>query len=259
LPKWQGKEETPLLKANFLILLDPPTVDNGNRTPLDYIYLQYNYENSALSESQWFNPYTHLIHAAPPNGLGASAYAFSIDDQASFVSNSGGSLPGGLVIAVGSEGLAEPEPASASYPALLQLFRFRDEPRRQSDHEDNLGEIRDLQPACDNPVPATPQRRHVVRGRSEAADLPVHDFAKGFEQPHVSGHHLESKRPARAIWPFYCATNCTGVDSTVVSCPSGPGILPPKEWCQFINETTDGPAKPPVYSLSTREPLQPSP
>jgi hypothetical protein len=77
-----------------LSVFDLPTVDQGNRTALDYIYLQYNYKNSALSEAQWFNPYTHLIHAAPADGgLAASAYAFSIDDQASFVSNSGGSLP----------------------------------------------------------------------------------------------------------------------------------------------------------------------
>jgi hypothetical protein len=66
--------------------------------------------------------------------------------------------------------------------------------------------------------------------------------------------------PPTPIWPFFCQTNCTGFDPMVVSCPSGTGLVPPGNRCNFTNETTNTSATPaPAYGLAAREPLQPAP
>ena len=72
----------------------PP--DKNGKAPIDYIALQYNYET--LPAKQWFNPYTQFVQgSAADGGLGANAYAFSIDDSASVQNNAGD----GLIFAVG--------------------------------------------------------------------------------------------------------------------------------------------------------------
>ena len=57
-----------------------------------------------------FNPYAQLVHAAPPCvsfGLDSATYAYSIDDQSSFLSQPGV----GLIFAVGGGGgrIAKPD------------------------------------------------------------------------------------------------------------------------------------------------------
>ena len=77
----------------------------------EYCQLRYNYLETEVKNNQkyLFNPYTALIHGnasvGVPNGLGSTAYAFSIDDALSFKSV----VADGLIIAVGGpNGLGNP-------------------------------------------------------------------------------------------------------------------------------------------------------
>ena len=83
--------------------------------PREYIRLEDNFQEvrglSPAKGQQIFNPYAQLVHAAPngkppvPYGLDAATYAYSIDDQSSFLSQPGV----GLIFAVGGEdGLPNP-------------------------------------------------------------------------------------------------------------------------------------------------------
>ena len=243
---------------------DLPTADMppaGSRAPIDYINVQYNYETKAAAPKRWFNPYVRLIHAHPPVGLAASAYAFSIDDQASFVSNSGGSLPGGLIIAVGgSKGLPNPDPLPPPLPPVYKYFSFTvglggaptDTTRWKSyalcsteavpfrlDPTDayNLGvdpAVTKIPPKC--MITLTDSKNNTYR----------------LEVLKATGV------PPGPIWPFYCSPTpskgCTGFDKTVVACPGGAD----NTWCNQISEVTTPPATnvSPVYSLSTPSPKQ---
>jgi hypothetical protein len=97
--------------------------------PREYIRLEDNFQEQrgvppAMGQAI-FNPYAQLIHASPrgtvvplsppvPFGLDAAAYAYSIDDQSSFLSEAGV----GLIFAVGGEtGL--PNPAKHIFPPPL--------------------------------------------------------------------------------------------------------------------------------------------
>jgi hypothetical protein len=83
--------------------------------PREYIRLEDNFQEvrglSPAEGQQIFNPYAQLVHAAPngtppvPYGLDAATYAYSIDDQSSFLSQPGV----GLIFAVGGKnGLPNP-------------------------------------------------------------------------------------------------------------------------------------------------------
>jgi len=85
------------------------------KIPREYIRLQDNFQavrDLSPAEGQTiFNPYAQLVHAAPngtppvPYGLDAATYAYSIDDQSSFLSQPGV----GLIFAVGGkDGLPNP-------------------------------------------------------------------------------------------------------------------------------------------------------
>jgi hypothetical protein len=243
-----------------LSVFDLPTVAEGNRSALDYIYLQYNYKDSALTETQWFNPYTQLIHAAPPDGLGASAYAFSIDDQASFVSNSGGSLPGGLIIAVGGpSGLPNPNPYPPPLPDYYQFFDFAVGLGGTPSMKTTWAKYGICSQDATIPFRPSPTGGYVFGVDPKLQTFPctisLTDSVNNKYQITVA----KAAVPPNPIWPFFCGKNCTGFDSTVVSCPSGSGLVPPAQWCNFTNETTDTAAHPaPIYSLSARAPLQPA-
>jgi hypothetical protein len=83
--------------------------------PREYIRLQDNFQEvrgiPPATGQAIFNPYAQLVHAAPngtppvPYGLDAATYAYSIDDQSSFLSQPGV----GLIFAVGGkDGLPNP-------------------------------------------------------------------------------------------------------------------------------------------------------
>jgi hypothetical protein len=246
-----------------LSVFDLPTVVNGNRAALDYIHLQYNYEDSTLPSTEWFNPYTHLIHAATADGgLDAAAYAFSIDDQASFVSNNGGTLPGGLIIAVGGPtGLQNGTPLPPPAPGYYNYFDFSvglggapnmttkwakygvcsDDATIPFRPSDTGGYVFGVDPKFQK-FPCTISLTDTANNKYQVTVL------QGTAVP--SGSPPDTSK----IWPFYCAKNCSGFDKAVVSCPSGAGIVPPAKWCNNINETTDKTT--PAFGISAPPPLQ---
>jgi hypothetical protein len=92
--------------------------------PREYIRLQDNFQEvrgipPAMGQAI-FNPYAQLVHAAPngtppvPYGLDAATYAYSIDDQSSFLSQPGV----GLIFAVGGE-VGLPNPTKHIFPPPL--------------------------------------------------------------------------------------------------------------------------------------------
>jgi hypothetical protein len=92
--------------------------------PREYIRLSDNFQQvrgtPPATGQAIFNPYAQLVHAAPsgtppvPFGLDAAAYAYSIDDQSSFLS-----YPGvGLIFAVGGE-VGLPNPNKYIFPPPL--------------------------------------------------------------------------------------------------------------------------------------------
>jgi hypothetical protein len=243
---------------------DLPTADMppaGSRAPIDYINLQYNYQTRSAAPKHWFNPYVRFIHADPPVGLAATAYAFSIDDQASFVSNSGGSLPGGLIIAVGGpKGLPNTDPLPPPLPPVYKYFSFtvglggaKTDTTRWKSYalcgmeavpfrlEENDAYNLGVDPA----VTKIPPKCTITLTDSKNNEYQL----KILEATGV---------PPGPIWPFFCSPTpskgCTGFDDKVVSCPGGDA----NTWCKAINETTTPLATnvSPVYSLSTPPPNQ---
>ncbi len=234
---------------------DLPTTDmppSGSRAPIDYINLQYNYQDSSLTKPQWFNPYTQLIHDSPANGgLGASAYAFSIDDHASFLSNSGG----GLIITVGGTlGLPNPNPYPPPTPPVYRYFDFSVDlgaPAAGAPTWANYGICSTTATVPFPPVPAN-------TGYSLGVDPSVQTFPCTVTLTDSNNKKyqikvLKAAVPPKPIWPLF--TQPSGFDPKVVSCPSPAGVVPPAQWCNFSNEVTQPNLKPPVYSLATRVPL----
>jgi hypothetical protein len=232
----------------------------GSRAPIDYINVQYNYQTRSTAPKQWFNPYVRFIHANPPAGLAATAYAFSIDDQASFVSNSGGSLPGGLIIAVGGpKGLPNTDPLPPPLPPVYKYFSFTvalggaetDTTRWKSYSLCGMAAVPfRLDPTDAYNLGVDP----AVTIIPPKCTITLTDSKNNEYQLEV----LQAGVPPNAIWPFFCSPTpskgCSGFDHKVVSCPGGDA----NTWCKAINETTTplAPNVSPVYSLSTPRPDQ---
>lgn len=239
-----------------------PITDNS-RTPIDYMKIQYNYETAGLSRAQWFNPYTKLIHdKVTQGGLEANAYAFSIDDQSSFQSNSGGELPGGLIIDVGgSSGLLNktqvPPPTPPYYPA----FDFSvsvGPPSKGGATWKNYGVCSAV---ADKRLPASGDGAYgfgvdpAIEKISAANPclITLTDSKDRIYQLKI----LKADIPPNPIWPPFQPAPPKFVDSAVVSCPtsSDPKFVPPGQWCNFLNEVANPNVKPRQYSISGRGPL----
>ena len=88
--------------------------------PIDYINLQYNYRT--VTKSQWFNPYAQFIHDKPEHGgLGATPYAFSIDDSLSVQNNAGAGL---ILVVGGPEGLPNRTQVPPPVPLPFPYYTF---------------------------------------------------------------------------------------------------------------------------------------
>jgi hypothetical protein len=241
---------------------DLPTIWGGSKAPIDYVYLQYNYLDRP--RARWFNPYTRLIHAPESEGgLAANAYAFSIDDRSSYQNNSGGSLSGGLIIAVGgANGLVNktqmPPPVPQYYPDFffgLQLGA----PALGATQWAKYGICSDT---ADTPFPPSTNGAYAIGvdpalykiSAANPCKLTLKDTKNRTYQIVVS----QAQIPPKAIWPHFPRPDQKGnFDKTVVSCPNTAGLVPPAQWCNYTNET----AKPkslggPEYTLSVRAPLK---
>jgi hypothetical protein len=240
-----------------------PTVAEGARAPLDYINLQYNYLNRA--KARWFNPYTQLVHA-PQNegGLDANAYAFSIDDHSSFQSNDGGSLPGGLIIAVGgANGLVNGTQMPPPVPEYYRFFYFGvslGAPVAGGAFWEKYG-------ICSNTADTQFPPGKVGEGFTIGIDPAVHKISAG-NPCKITLTDTKNRKyriivrmaqiPPKAIWPaFQVSPDSGNFDKTVVSCPAVAGFVPPDQWCDYLNETAKPKNQPggPIYTLGTRSPL----
>ncbi len=223
----------------------PP--DKNGKAPIDYIALQYNYET--LPAKQWFNPYTQFVHgSAADGGLGANAYAFSIDDSASVQNNAGD----GLIFAVGGAnglpnktqvpppvptyypyydfvvGLGAPAAGGAAWAEYGVCSQTATTPFPNADGGYSIGVNPELYTfPC--PITLTDTKGRIYRIRIKSAQI-----------------------PPKPIWPPFTRT---GFDPNIVVCPTGARIVDPTQWCNFTNEVADPTKTPPFYNLSARGPL----
>jgi len=242
---------------------DPPP---PSRSVIDYFQMQYNYQDLSLNALKWFNPYTQLIHDdVAAGGLSASAYAYSIDDQASFLSNSGGSLPGGLIFAVGGPtGLRNGKPHAPPVPAHYKWFDFSvglGAPAAGAPYwkkygicsntadilfpqESKVGWVFGVDPALtriddQNPCPITlldsaNRKYQFVILRAKAPGITL---------------------PQTAIWPAFEPKAGKNFDPTVVACPAKNGFVPPEKWCNLANEKSQPELSPGFYTIGAPPPL----
>jgi hypothetical protein len=95
---------------------DLPPGQLGN-APINYIALQYNWEQAAITSDRWFNPYTQFIHGI----LNANSYAFSIDDAASVANVAGDGL---IFVIGGKNGLENDTQFPPPLPTYYNWYTF---------------------------------------------------------------------------------------------------------------------------------------
>jgi hypothetical protein len=250
-----GNKELPVVD-------DPPP---DSRSVIDYFQMQYNYQDLPGKKPQWFNPYTQFIHADVANGgLAASAYAFSIDDHASFLSNSGGSLPGGLIFAVGGpNGLVNGRPHAPPVPQFYKWYDFSiglGSPGKKGPFWERYGICSNR---ADTPFPAE-NKGGVVVGIDPA--LTEYPCLITLQDTNKRKYQLKIRRatppgttlPQVPIWPKFEPGPNRNYDTRVVQCPDKDGFVPPGQWCSGVNEVSrpaNDPNQPGFYTIGTPPPL----
>lgn len=228
-----GNEELPVAST-------PPP---ASRALLNYFEMQYNFE-ALNKQANWFNPYTHLVHAdAKDGGLEASAYAFSIDDHASFLSNNGGTTPGGLIFAVGGpEGLANGKQHAPPVPSVYRWYDFSvglGAPDKNGPYWKKYGICSEK---ADTPFP-TEEKGGFVFGIDPArtkinannpCPITLMDTAgRKYQFIIKSAQAPGSTLPQKPIWPAYTPPPGLQYNPDVLECPTKSGFVPPDEWCGY--------------------------
>jgi hypothetical protein len=257
-----GNKELPT--ANDL----PP----GSRSVINYFAMQYNYEtlgDAGKKEKQWFNPYTQLIHdKVKSGGLAASAYAFSIDDHASFLSNSGGTTTGGLIFTVGGpEGLMNGKQHAPPVPSVYQWYDFSiglggpaptgpfwskygictNKANILFPEEEKAGFVLGIDPELESISSKNPCRVTLL----DSAGRKYQILVKTAQAPGVN-------LPQLPIWPAFEPSAGKNFDPDVVGCPSKKGFVAPDQWCDFTNQVSRPATKPKLpgyYTMGARSPL----
>lgn len=232
---------------------------NGSRVPIDYMSVQYNYEDASLEPKKWFNPYTQLVHDSfKAGGLAANAYAFSIDDHSSFQSNDGGKLPGGLIFAIGgANGLPSKKQVPPPTPPFFEYFDFSvnlGSPGRDKPYWASYGICSDT---ADTAFPLGPGKGYGIGvdpaltkiTNAQPCNITLMDSKKRKYRIVI----LKADVPPKPIWPEFKGD---GFDPNVVACPALNGFVAPDDWCKYINETANPNEKPGRYGISTRVPLE---
>lgn len=237
-----------------------PTTDEppaGSRVPIDYMHIQYNYEELPKAPAQWFNPYTQLIHApVKAGGLAANAYAFSIDDHSSFLSNSGGSTPGGLVFAIGGDnGLPNKAQVPPPTPPFYKYFDFVVAIGPPAKNGPTWAKYGICSNTADTLFPGSGDGAYALGIDPSLVRMPCTVTFLDSDNKKYQLKILKAAVPPKQIWPTFKAANGVNFDPAVLSCPSGDGLVAPKNWCSFTNELADPTQKPGIYSISTRGPF----
>jgi hypothetical protein len=120
-PLYPASEEKQCIGGGLADTKVPVGAPTYQQVAEKYCELQYNYldKEIGLPQADVFNPYAQFIHGTgplEPNGLGSTAYAFSIDDELSFRSLS---APGIIIAFGGTNGLDDktksPVPTRTSF------------------------------------------------------------------------------------------------------------------------------------------------
>jgi hypothetical protein len=239
------------------------SVPPASRSVIDYTHqMQYNYKALRNKQSQWFNPYTQLIHdPVASGGLAASAYAFSIDDDVSFLSNSGGTLPGGLILAVGGpNGLQNKVQHAPPVPKPFDWYSFSiglgdpgNGPFWQkygicSDTADTLFPTEERGAWV---IGVDPAITKIDNCKITLQDSANNKYQLNIIQANVPGTDV----PQKAIWKAWDPqTSPSLFDPTVLSCPTGSAT-----WCKHSNEVSKPPPSfgtpiPGFYTIGARKP-----
>lgn len=228
-----------------------PPKDLGN-APINYIALQYNWEQAKVTPDRWFNPYTQFIHGV----LNANSYAFSIDDAAS-VANVAGD---GLIFAIGGKkGLENDTQYPPPLPTYYEWYSFSVSlgsggPGWKSYQLCAPGD----QPANESMFPPVSQSPKSPPGWGMNPVLyhfPCTITLTDNMDTKYQFKILQAGIPPKPIWPPkpMWSPQPPGVfDQNVVSCPDVQPFVKPQDWCAHINEvaTPATPPTPPHYSLS---------
>ena len=218
-------------------------------TPIDYIELQYNY-NTDNVRAQWFNPYTQFIHDPKRGGLGATPYAFSIDDSLSVQNNPGD----GLILVVGGDhGLPNKNQVPPPVPVYDNWYDFvvgLGDPAPT--HAPAWASYQICKTGVITQFPsATPQGWNLGVNPKWTTTFPC---TITLEDTAGKKYEIEVRKagiPPNAIWPpFTPGIAPLNFDPNVISCPSGANA----QWCKNgVNETANPNVKPPfIISLRRR-------
>lgn len=239
-----------------------PDLPEGSYAPaqygnarVNYVTLQYNYNYAMLNSTgaKMFNPYTQLVHGPTAKGfLGASAYAFSVDDLVSLQQR-----PAiGLVLAIGgSRGLpstvrlpANPPTAYNWYTASLNLGSAGSGAVGWKSYglcsDTVTADFPIANPTAiglDPNITPSPCKITLLDTKNKKYQITIKKFSNAGTPPYQ-------------IWPAFTQSGSTHSDSNVVACNSG------DTWCPGVVETatkvTAGQSAPPTFSLATPPPAQ---
>ncbi|MFG1477841.1 hypothetical protein V5F53_04155 [Xanthobacter sp. V4C-4] len=220
--------------------------------PVNYMKLQYDWDQLNAKGGQIFNPYTQLMHGAVDAGfLNTSAYAFSIDDHESFQNHPGT----GLIFAIGgSDGLPNKSKVPSRLPPYYEWYTagltLGDEKggtgwkayglcKEEADtlFPSKTGIMIGLNPGT-TPSPCT---------------ITLLDEKNRKYQVKVLNFSTKGKMPYQ-IWPQFRPSGAVTFDPNVLVCPN-----PNDDWCKYTNEVaqrvdSEKPNKAPTFTLSTRAP-----
>ncbi len=241
-----------------------PTVAGGFRDTIDYINLQYNYQTRPAA--RWFNPFTRLVHGPESEGnLDSNAYAFSIDDHSSFLNNSGGSVPGGLIIAVGGpKGLVNGNKMPPPIPEYHQLWDFAVSLGAASPNGPQWDKYGICSDTADTPFPppGRDDKTGQLFGYVIGVDAVVHrTYPCKITLSDTKGRKYRLRvdkagLPPAPIWPAFKPDSNSSFDKAVIACPGVAGFVPPQQWCNFTNEVAVPKQQGgPQYELGLRSPL----
>jgi hypothetical protein len=267
-----------------------PNVDlSTGAIPKEYISLQDNYQiirgQGPYTGQQLFNPYAQLIHSwknstnpnipSLPYGLESAAYAYSIDDQSSFLSAGGLGLivdVGGSTALPNKTPYAPPPPFNPSTDIQINLGGTQNQDRPNWVNYSGCGGPNDV-PNLSLNSPAVTQNP----GGGYTIWVPTANINPPFKAPcYISFtdaknnvYQLEVLQPVP--WPAF--TPPSGPDSggkilfdpTVMTCPNPANQIPgyttvPSNptnpsllgnWCGQISEVSQPTTSPPHYILGT--------